>query len=127
MDTNKHELFYKDDVFEIVGCAMTVLNSVGHGFSEKMYENAMVIELTDRDIDVHQQQSFEVIYKNQKIGTYIPDIIAENKIVIEIKTIDRITDIERGQVINYLKVTGYKVGIILNFKHARLEWERIVL
>jgi GxxExxY protein len=62
-----------------------------------------------------------------KVGEYLPDLIAFEKVVIEAKTIDQITNIERGQVINYLKITGLRVGVILNFKHPKLEWERIVL
>jgi GxxExxY protein len=127
MNTNKHELLLKDDVYQIVGCAMEVLNTLGHGLLEKPYENALVVEFELRSIPVRQQQRFDVLYKNVKVGDYIPDLIAFDKIIVETKTIDRITDIERGQVINYLKITGIRVGVILNFKHAKLEWERIVL
>jgi GxxExxY protein len=127
MDTNKHELLLKDEVFQIVGCALEVLNTLGHGLLEKPYENALVVEFGLRDISVDQQQRFDVMYKSVKVGDYVPDLIAFNKVVIETKTIDRITNVERGQVINYLKITGLRVGVILNFKHAKLEWERIVL
>lgn len=127
MDTNKHELLLKDEVFQIVGCAMEVLNTLGHGLLEKPYENALVVEFGLRSIRVSQQQRFDVRYKNVKVGDYVPDLIAFDKVIVETKTIDRITDVERGQVINYLKITGLRVGIILNFKQAKLEWERIVL
>ena len=127
MDTNKHELLLKDEVYQIVGCAMEVLNTLGHGLLEKPYENAFCVECGLRGIVVTQQKRFEVSYKNIKVGDYIPDIIAFECVIVEIKTIERITDVERGQVINYLKITGYRVGVILNFKHAKLEWERIVL
>ena len=127
MDTNKHELVLKDEVYQIVGCAMEVLNTLGHGLLEKPYENALVIEFGLRGIPVCQQQRFDVRYKTVKVGDYVPDLIAFNKVIIETKTIDKITDVERGQVINYLKITGLRVGVILNFKHAKLEWERIIL
>lgn len=127
MDTNKHELLLKDEVYQVVGCAMEVLNTLGHGLLEKPYENALVVEFDLKRIPVRQQERFDVLYKNVKVGDYIPDLIAFDKIIIETKTIDRITNIERGQVINYLKITGLRVGVILNFKHAKLEWERIVL
>ena len=74
-----------------------------------------------------QQPRYDVIYKGIKVGDYIPDLIAFQKIVIGTKTIDRITNVERGQILNYLKITGCKVGLILNFKKPRLEWERLVL
>jgi len=127
MNTNQHELLLKDEVFQIVGCAMEVLNTLGHGLLEKPYENALVVEFGLRDIPVSQQQRFDVMYKSVKVGDYIPDLIAFNMVIIETKTIDRITNVERGQVINYLKITGLRVGVILNFKHAKLEWERVVL
>lgn len=127
MDTNKHELLLKDEVYQVVGCAMEVLKTLGHGLLEKPYENALVVELGLRNISFRQQQRFDVIYKNVKVGDYIPDFIAFDKIIVETKTIDRISDVESGQVINYLKITGLRVGVILNFKHAKLEWERIVL
>ncbi len=127
MDTNKHELIYKDEVYQVVGCAMEVLNTLGHGLLEKPYENALVVEFGLRNIPVVQQQRLDVVYKNNKVGDYIPDLIVYDKVVVETKTIDRIGNNERGQVINYLKITGLRIGIILNFKHAKLEWERVVL
>ncbi len=127
MDTNRHELLLKDEVYQVVGCAMEVLNTLGHGLLEKPYENALVVEFGLRNIQALQQKRFDVLYKNKKVGDYIPDLIVFDKVVIETKTIDRIGNVERGQVINYLKITDLRVGVILNFKHAKLEWERIVL
>ncbi len=127
MDTNKHELLLKDEVYRIVGCAMDALNTLGPGLFEKPYENALVVEFGLRGIPYRQQSRFPVIYKSVEVGIYIPDLISFEKVIIETKTIDCITDIERGQVINYLKITGLRVGVILNFKHAKLEWERLVL
>lgn len=121
------DLLYKDEVYEVVGCAMEVLNTLGHGLLEKPYENALAVELNLRSIPFIQQKKFPVIYKNVNIGEYISDLVVYNKIIVELKTIEQITNNERGQVINYLKLSGLKVGIILNFKHAKLEWERIVL
>jgi GxxExxY protein len=127
MDTNKHELLFKDEVYQIVGCAMEVLNAFGHGLLEKPYENALVVEFGLKQIPCRQQPRYPVIYKSVHVGEYIPDLIAFSQIIIETKTIERISDIERGQLINYLKITGLRVGIILNFKHPKLEWERIIV
>ena len=127
MDTNKHELWLKDEVFQIVGCAMEVLNTLGHGLLEKPYENALVVEFGIKAIPFKQQPRFDVIYKSVKVGEYIPDMIVFEQVVVDTKTIEKITDVERGQILNYLKITGLKVGVILNFKRAKLEWERIVL
>jgi len=68
-----------------------------------------------------------MLYKGCKIGEFIPDLIAFNAVIVDVKTIDRITDVERGQMLNYLRMTKLRVGVILNFKHPKLEWERIVL
>jgi GxxExxY protein len=130
MNTNEHKLLLREEVFQIVGCAMEVLNTLGHGLLEKPYENALVVELGLRGIRYKQPRvprGFDVIYKGVKVGNYTPDLVAFDKIVVDAKTIDRITDMERGQVLNYLKITQFRVGLILNFKKPKLEWERLVL
>ena len=121
------ELVLKDEAFEIVGCAMTVLNELGHGLLEKPYENALVVEFGLQSIPVKQQPRYDIVYKGVNVGEYIPDLIVAEKIVVDTKVIDRIADHEIGQMMNYLKITGLRVGLILNFKRAKLEWKRVVL
>jgi GxxExxY protein len=111
----------------MVGCAIEVLNTLGHGLLEKPYENALVVEFRLRQIPFRQQPAFDVLYKNQRVGTFVPDLIAFDSIIVDTKVIDRITDHERGLMLNYLQITKLRVGLILNFKHRKLEWERIVL
>ena len=113
--------------YEIVGCAMTVLNELGHGLHEKPYENSLVVEFGLRKIDVAQQRRFEVLYKSVMVGEFVPDLLVNGVVVVDTKTIDRITDVERGQMLNYLRITKLGVGLILNFKYPKLEWERMVL
>ena len=127
MSANRQKLYLKDEVYQIVGCAMEVLNVLGHGLLEKPYENALVVEFGLKKIPHKQQPRFDVIYKTKKVGEYVPDLIAYDKIVVDTKVIDRISDHEMGQILNYLKITGLKVGLVLNFKHAKLEWQRYVL
>jgi len=128
MDTNPGKvLLLKAEVFQIVGCALEVLNTLGHGLVEKPYENALVVEFGLRKIPFRQQPSFDVLYKGQKVGVFVPDLIAFDSVVVDTKVIERITDHERGVMLNYLRVTGLRVGVILNFKHRKLEWERIAL
>jgi GxxExxY protein len=114
-------------VFQIVGSAIEVLNALGHGLVEKPYENALVVEFRLRRIPFQQQPTFDVHYKGEKIGLFVPDLIAFDAIVVDTKVIDRITDHERGLMLNYLRITGLRLGVILNFKHRKLEWQRIVL
>ena len=129
MDTNKHEFSgpLGQEVYKIVGSAFEVLNELGSGLLEKPYENSLVVEFEERKIAYSQQQRFNVIYKTVKVGEYIPDLIAFNSVIVDTKVIDQITNIERAQMLNYLKITGLKVGLIINFKRPKLEWERIVL
>jgi GxxExxY protein len=128
MNTNRSEvLLLKTEVFQIVGCAIDVLNTIGHGLLEKPYENALVVEFGLRKIPFRQQPPFDVLYKGQKVGVFVPDLIAFESVVVDTKVVERITDHERGLMLNYLRITGLRVGIILNFKHRKLEWERIAL
>ncbi|MEQ1841118.1 MAG: GxxExxY protein [Verrucomicrobiales bacterium] len=120
-------LLYKDESYQIVGCAMEVHNTLGPGLNEKPYENALSIEFKLAGIDFLQQQPYPVIYKGHVVGECIPDLIAFGVIVVEAKTIASITDSERGQMMNYLKITGHQLGIIINFRNPKLEWERVVL
>ena len=126
MDTNQHELILKEEVFDVVGCAMEVLNELGHGLLEKPYENALVVELGLKNILVQQQPRHKLMYKGVQVGEYIPDLITHEKLIVDTKVIERITNHELGQMMNYLKITGLKVGLILNFKRSKLEWKRIV-
>ena len=115
MDTNRAEvLLLKTEVFQIVGCAIEILNTLGHGLLEKSYENALVVEFGLRKIPFRQQPSFDVLYKGQKVGVFVPDLIAFDSVVVDTKVIERITDHERGLMLNYLRITGLRVGVILN-------------
>ncbi len=127
MDTNGEQLLLKNEVFQIVGCAIEVLNTLGHGLVEKPYENALAIEFVIRNIPFRQQASFDVLYKGRKIGLFVPDLIVFDALIVDTKVIEKITDHERGLMLNYLRITGLHVGVILNFKHAKLEWQRIAL
>jgi len=111
----------------IIGSAFSVLNSVGHGYHEKIYENALVVEFRHQDIHFIQQARFPVHHREIKVGEFVPDLIGFGKVVIDTKTILRITDHEIGQMLNYLRVTGLKVGLILNFKYSKLEFRRVTL
>lgn len=111
----------------ILGSAFEVLNTLGTGLLEKPYENALAIELQSRGIKIDQQRDFQIYYKSQEVGTYIPDLIANDKVIIDTKIIEKITNIERAQMLNYLRITKLKLGLILNFKRPKLDFERIIL
>lgn len=127
MGTDGTTLLYAEDTEAILGAAMEVLNVLGHGLLEKPYENALAVELRLRGIPFEQQPQFDVMYKNVPVGLFVPDLIVQGRIIVDTKTIDRIGDHERGQMLNYLALTGLRVGLMINFKRAKLEWKRSVL
>jgi GxxExxY protein len=121
------EALYKAETHEVIGCAFAVLNHLGHGLHEKIYENAPCVGFRHNGIAYEQQRRFDVHYLGERIGEFIPDLVVNGKIVVDAKVVDRLTDHEKGQMLNYLRITKLRVGLLLNFKHARLEWERIQL
>ena len=122
-----HDLTLAKEVHAIVGCAMEVLNVLGHGLLEKPYENALVVEFGLQHILYKQQPKYDVMYKDVRVGEYIPDQICFDQVVVDAKVVEKIGDHEIGQMLNYLKITGLHVGLLLNFKRPRLEWKRVVL
>lgn len=127
METNGRELLLKEEVYAVVGCALDVLKELGHGLHENPYENALVVELGRRNIPVSQQPRFPINYKNIQVGEYVPDLITHEQIVVDAKVVEGIGPHELGQMMNYLKVTKLRVGVIVNFKRSKLEWKRVVL
>lgn len=123
MDT---DLRLKEETEALIGCAFEVLNVLGHGFHEKPYENALAIEFAARGIPFLQQPRFPMRYRGVQISEFVPDLTAFDKVIIDTKTIPRITDQEIGQMVNYLKITGLPLGLIFNFKHPKLEFRRVV-
>jgi len=121
------KLILKSETEKIIGLAFEVINEIGHGLNEKIYENSLVVLFEQSAIAVDQQKSFPVRFRGVQVGEFIPDLIVFSSVIVDAKVIDRITDHERGQMLNYLRIAKLRVGLIINFKHARLEWERIVL
>ena len=127
MNANHATVLHKELSFEIVGAAMEVLNTLGHGLNEKVYENALVAELRLRAFKVEQQRRFKVVYKNTIVGEYIPDLLTEEKVIVDTKVIEAVSDAEVGQVMNYLRIAKLELGIILNFRRPKLEYRRVAL
>jgi GxxExxY protein len=101
MHTNRHELLLQKEVYAVVGCAIEVLNVRGHGLHEKIYENCLCVEFRLRGIPHTQQERHQVVYKGELVGDYVPDLVVQQQLIVDTKTIDRITDHERGQMLNY--------------------------
>ena len=126
MDADEHGLRFEAETSSVISCAFEVLNTLGHGLLEKPYENSLCVEFGLRGIPWTQQPRYDVVYKAVKVGEYVPDLIVYGFVVVDTKVIDRITHHELGQMLNYLKITGHPVGLILNFKRGRLEWKRVI-
>lgn len=121
------EFLYKELSYEIIGLAMEVHRELGTGFLEKVYENALMILFEQNNIKSIQQEPIKISFRNKIIGDYIADIIVEDKIILELKCISKIIGTHKAQIANYLKATGKKVGIIINFGNKSLEIERVVM
>ena len=110
----------------VVGAAMEVLNELGSGFLEKVYENALAIELQRRGLTVERQAELPVRYKGQEIGVYIADIIVDDSVIIELKCVKAVRREHLAQCLNYLAITRMNLCLLLNFQRPRLEWRRVV-
>ena len=109
----------------IIGASMTVLNSLKPGLDEKLYENALVIEIEKRGHSVNQQREFPVYYDEQLIGTLIPDLIVDGKVIADPKVVTAFNDSHIAQMLGYLNITKLQVALLLNFKQATLTWKRV--
>lgn len=110
----------------IIGASMEVANGLGGGFLEKVYERALVVELTERGIAFEQQVRFPVHFKGRLVGEYVADLVINGAVVVELKCVEHIGSDHVAQCLNYLKASGLVVGLILNFKRSRLDWKRLV-
>ena len=117
-----HEEITKD----ILGAAMAVLNELKPGLDEKLYENALVIELRARGHTVEQQREYPVHYRGQFIGKLVPDLIVDGKVIADPKVAAAFNDTHVAQMLGYLNITGLQVALLLNFKEAKLDWKRVV-
>jgi GxxExxY protein len=123
------ELLLRDEVFAIVGAAMEVYNVLGPGFHEGVYQEALEIECADRAIPFESQKPLVIGYKGRVLQkTYVADLICYRALIAELKAIEKLTSKEESQLLNYMKATGLRVGLLLNFGHSKiLDWKRMVL
>jgi len=110
----------------VIGCAHTVGNVLGPGFLEKVYENALMVELRYDGLRVDQQAPFQVRYREEVVGNYVPDIVVERSVILEVKAQARLDVVNRVQCLNYLRATGLRIALLLNFGSPRVEVQRVV-
>jgi len=116
----------EDGSYEVIGCAMRVHSALGPGLREKPYENALVIELRRTGFKADSQRPYPILYLDQVVGDCIPDITVNDDLLIDAKSVDSIGENEQAQMLNYLRISGLKIGLIINFKNPKLEWLRVV-
>ena|ERR1041384_1620005 len=111
---------------DIIGAAMKVLYALKPGLDEKLYENALVIELRKRGHIIDQQKQFPVSYEGEEIGKLVPDLIVDNALIVDPKVVVAFNETHLAQMIGYLAITGLELALLLNFKEAKLQWKRVV-
>jgi GxxExxY protein len=126
INADKNPMIHEEVSGKIIGAAMAVLNELGPGLDEKIYERALVIELRKRGGVVDQQRTFSVHYSGELVGTLVPDLIVDGLVIADPKVVEAFNDTHVRQMIGYLAITKLKLALLLNFKHAKLQWKRIV-
>jgi len=120
------KLFHEELSHSIIGAAMAVLNELKPGLDEKLYERALALELIARGHKVECQQQFPVYYRGELIGILVPDMIVDEKVIVDPKVVSAFNDTHFAQMIGYLNITGLQLAILNNFKFAQLQWKRVV-
>ncbi len=126
MATNNTIIIYEDLSYQIMGAIFEVHKELGPGFLESVYEKALLLELTSRGMKVDVEKVFDLTYKGKKVGTHRLDLIVENKVVVELKTVERFAAHHTAQLLSYLKASGHRLGILVNFSKAKVESRRVV-
>jgi GxxExxY protein len=113
--------------YKIRGAVFEVNRVLGHGFLEKVYEKALIIELRRRGLRVENQVPLKVIYKEETVGEFYADLLVEGRVIVEIKAVTHLLKAHQAQLLNYLKATGIKVGLLVNFTRNKAEIKRMVM
>jgi len=128
MQEVEKEILYREEVFKIIGAAIEVHKTLGAGFFEAVYQEALEIEFRLQGIPYESQKQIQIGYKDRILAKeYIADVVCYDKIILELKALDVITGREEAQLLNYLKATGIRVGLLINFGSVgKLEWKRYI-
>lgn len=125
MENEKNKMIYPNEAYEIIGAAMEVHNTLGQGFLESVYQEAMEIEMRKRNIPFTSQSKIQILYKDVPMEHYfVADFVCYDKIIVELKSVSTILPEHEAQIINYLRATGFKLGILLNFDEESLFFKR---
>ena len=111
---------------KIIGCAFTVSNTLGSGFLEKVYQNALVIELLNEGLEVEKEKAITIFYQGKVVGEYFADILVNHQIIIETKAVQSLNEIHQAQLLNYLKATKLPLGLLINFGTPKVQIKRML-
>jgi len=126
MPNNSKAAPHADITGQIIASAMRIYGEVAYGLNEKIYENALCVDFAEQGVSFTQQQRFPVYYHKKLLGTFIPDLIVQNTVIVDTKIVDCFNDAHIAQMLNYLKITNLEVGLLLNFKHPSLQIKRVI-
>jgi GxxExxY protein len=122
------EFIFKEECYQIIGCAMEVHNVLGSGFLESVYHEALTLEFEDKDVFYESEKILTIYYKGRKLTKkFTADFVCYDEIIVELKAVETILPEHISQVLNYLKATGCKVGLLINFGQPSLQYKRIIL
>jgi len=127
MTANKSNIIYPDLSYKIMGAIFEVHKELGPGFLEAIYEKALIEELSSRGMKIETQKVIDLIYKGKKIGVHRLDLVIEEKVVVELKTVERFSIHHKAQLTSYLKASSYKLGILVNFSKSKVEYCRVLI
>lgn len=122
----KDRAYYDELTEKVIGCAYKVANQLGYGFLEKVYENALCIELTKSGVKVEQQRSIQVMYSGEVVGDFVADLVVEDELIIELKVSKNLVEAHLAQCLNYLKATGKHLGLLISFGVNKVQVKRVV-
>jgi GxxExxY protein len=121
----KKELPYSELTSGILGCCFEVMRELGPGFLERVYKNALLIAMKQKGLQVEVEQPFEVAFRGKVIGRYSADLVVGQTVIVELKCCDSLAREHQAQLFNYLKVSRLPIGLLVNFRHRKLEWKRL--
>jgi len=127
MATNSTNIIYRDLSYQIMGAIFEVHKELGPGFLESVYHKALVEEFSKRGMKVDTQKAINLVYKDKKIGVHRLDLVVDDKVVVELKAVERFSIHHKAQLTSYLKASGYKLGILVNFSKSKAEYQRVLI
>ena len=127
MEAHRETMDLNEITYKINGAVYEVFRVLGHGFLEKVYENALIIELKNYGLKAQNQFPIKVNYKGTEVGDYFADILVEEEVLVELKAVEFLQKIHEAQLLNYLKATNYKIGLLVNFYHPKARIKRFIL